>query len=143
MHWSTNVITRESESELTDALGVYALYASDLHLPSTYIALSDTCPLAVGAVAPPIRNEYNTNSSGLRRDFAITSLPARRPQAYLATLLTELSNRPYLVRGERGMIGKTREAGHQHQPKGNGPTVCSIGRPRSAKTIRKMGYNKC
>ena len=94
MHWSTNVITRESESELTDALGVYALYASDLHLPSTYIALSDTCPLAVGAVAPPIRNECKAKSLGLRRDFATFSVPDRRARRYLKTP-TKLSHQPH------------------------------------------------
>ena len=33
------------------------------------------------------------------------------------------------------MIEKTQEARHKHQPKGNGPTVCAFGRPRSANLV--------
>ena len=33
------------------------------------------------------------------------------------------------------MIRKTKEAWHQYQSKGNGPTVCPIGRPRSTNLV--------
>ena len=75
---------------------MYALYVSDPPLPSRYITRSEMSPPAASAVAPPIRNECNANSSGLRRDFATNSLTARRARPYLTTL-TELPHRPYLT----------------------------------------------
>ena len=92
---------------------VYVLYVSDLHLASRFITRSETSLPTANAAAPPIRNECNAISSGLRHDFATTSLTARRARPYLTTLM-ELSNQPCLttlqpVRGERSVIGKTKE----------------------------------
>ena len=61
---------------------------------SLYQSFPNVSPPAVSAVAPPIRNECNANSSG---DFATTFLPAWRNRPYLTTL-TELSH-PYEARG--------------------------------------------
>ena len=69
---------------------------SDLHLPSRFITLSEMSLPTASAAAPPIRNECKAISSGLRRDFAIPSLSARRARPYLTTL-ARLSNRPYLT----------------------------------------------
>ena len=75
---------------------VYVLYVSDLHLASRFITRSETSLPTANAAAPPIRNECNAISSGLRHDFATTSLTARRARPYLTTL-AELPNR-YEVR---------------------------------------------
>ena len=75
----------------------YALYASDLHLPSLCITRSQMSPPATSVVAPPIRDECKANLSGLRPDSATTFLTARRVRPYHTTL-TELPNR-YEARG--------------------------------------------
>ena len=75
---------------------VYALYVSDFHLPSRYITRSEMSLPAASVVDPPIRNECNANTSGLRRDFATASLTFLRARPYLRTP-TGLPNRPYLT----------------------------------------------
>ena len=77
-------------------LHVHALHLSDLHLPSRSITSSEMYPPAATAVASPIRNACNANSSRLRRDLTTTSLTAQGARPYLTTL-TELSNRLYLM----------------------------------------------
>ena len=53
---------------------VYVLHVSDLHLPFRFINHSKMSLPTASAAAPPIPNEGNAISSGLRRDFATTSL---------------------------------------------------------------------
>ena len=76
---------------------VYALWVSDLHLPSRFITRFEISLPTESAAAPPIRNGCNAISSGLRRDFGTTSFTARRARPYLTTT-TELPNR-YEARG--------------------------------------------
>ena len=75
---------------------VYVLYVPDLHLPSRLITRSEMSLATATTAAPPIRIECNAISLGLRRDYATTSLTARRARPYPATL-TGISNRPYLT----------------------------------------------
>ena len=75
---------------------VYVLHVSDLHLLSRFITRSEMSLPTASAVAPPIRNECNAKLSGLRRDFATTSLNSRRARPYVTTF-TGLPNRPHLT----------------------------------------------
>ena len=56
---------------------------SEMSLPTASVA------------APPIRNECNAISSGLRRDFATTSFTARRARPHFTTLRGLLSHDSY------------------------------------------------
>ena len=75
--------------ETSMILRVYVLYVPDPHLPSCFITPFEMSLPIARAAAPPLRNECNAFSSGLRRDFATTSLTAWRTRQYL-TILTEL-----------------------------------------------------
>ena len=78
---------------LTSTLfSVYALWVSDLHLPSRFITRSEMSHPTGSTASPPIPNGCNTISSGMRRDFVTTSLTDRRARPYLTTT-TELPNR--------------------------------------------------
>ena len=105
-------------------LRVYALYASDLHLPSLWISRSamSSSPLAVSVVASLIGNECWANSSGFRPDFALI---ARGARPYLTTL-TAFPHR-YEERGT--WSAKPGNTCHQLQHRGNGPAGCPKGRP--------------
>ena len=67
-----------------------------LYLRSRFITRSEMSLPTASAAAPPIRNECNAISSGLRRDSVTTSLTAWRARPYLTTL-TGLPNGTYLT----------------------------------------------
>ena len=66
------------------------------HLTSRFITRSEMSLPTASAAAPPLRNECNAISSGLRRDSVTTSLTAWRARPYLTTL-TGLPNGTYLT----------------------------------------------
>ena len=105
-------------------------YVSDLHLPSRFITRSEMSLPTASAAARPIRNEGDAISSGLRLEFATTSLTARRTRPYL-TILTELPNR-YEARGAISGRLKKHDIGTNLRPTARRlpPRATSIREPR-------------
>lgn len=69
------------------SLRVYALFASNLHLPYFWIARSDVYSPDASVVVPPIRNGGREDSSGIRHASATVCLIARTARPYATTLI--------------------------------------------------------